>query len=180
MKKVSEKRYRLSHPESGYDRRVTVKQFRLPNGMIDTFFVDNNKDSVQIFAITTDDKVIMVKQFRPGTEKTELELPGGGVDKLEDDDLVSAAERELLEETSYAGGSIVYLRSVPYTPYSTGRRHMFLATGCEQVSKKLDLDENEVLVPVLLPIEEARELMKEAGFRGYDCAYLALDKLGKL
>lgn len=179
MKKVSEKRYVVKHAESGYDKKLLVKQFELPNGMTDTFILDEGKDSVQIFAMTENGYVICVQQFRPAYEKEELELPGGGMSAEDEGDHATAAYRELLEESGHEG-ELSYLASIPYSPYSLGRRHCYVATGCRKVAK-LDLDPNEFLKVILIPLEEFREeKMKKGQVRGVDACYMALDRLGIL
>jgi len=178
FKKIKEKKFKIVDKESGYDKRIILKTFTLPNGMTENFFIDHAKDSVQIFALTRTQEVICVKQFRAGTEELELELPGGGLEEGEDPNL--AAGRELQEETgAHVHGDVIFLASFPYNPYSTGRRYSFLATECE-IQKELNLDPNEFLEVVLVPLTEFRELMKKGKVRGFDAAYLALDALGLL
>lgn len=177
-KKISEKRLKLVDKESGFDKKIIVKKIQLPNGMTEGFFIDDAKDSVQVFAITKDEQVVCVEQFRPGTETMELELPGGGLDSGEDAHL--AANRELLEETMFQGGSPVFLSKVPYSPYSTGYRFSYMITDCAQVEKEQDLDPNEFVQVRLVPIEDFRTMMREGKVRGFECAYLGLDKLGRL
>src|SRR6201999_896495 len=60
-------------------------------------------DWVNVLALTDDDRVVILRQFRPGTERVYLEIPGGMIDPGEDP--VSGAIRELAEETGYTGGT---------------------------------------------------------------------------
>ena len=60
------------------------------------FFLLNCQDWVNIIAITKENNIVMVKQHRFGTSKTELEIPGGIIEKGEEP--MEAAKRELLEE----------------------------------------------------------------------------------
>lgn len=179
FKKLSQRRFKVLDKESGYDKRIILKTFQLPNGMTENFFIDSAKDSVQVFAITSDNKVVCVEQFRAGTENIDLELPGGALESGEDP--VEAAKRELLEETTFGSDKPpVFLSKVPYSPYSTGFRHSYLLLDCKSTAKQ-NLDPNEFVKIKLVPLEpDFRQLMLEAKVRGFDCAYIALDKLGKL
>jgi len=175
-KKINEKKYKIKDNLSGYDKDFIVKTFRLPNGIIENFFIDDNKDSVQIFAVTDDNKVLTVRQFRPGVENYCIELPGGGMEKGEDP--MESAIRELKEETGYEG-EIHYLGKQNYNPYSTGMRHMFVAHNCRKVDG-LELDENEFLQVVKWPLGKFRNNIKNGSIRGFDCAYAGLDYLDLL
>lgn len=176
FKKVKEKHLKLKDPTSGYDKELVLKTFQLPNGMTENFFIDKGKDSVQIFAITEDEQVLCVKQFRAGPEKVQLELPGGGLEQGED--IEKAAVRELLEETGFQGGKPMFLAALDYSPYSSGKRHLYMVTGCRKV-KELDLDPNEFLEVLLVPMEQFRKLMIEGKVRGHDTAYMGLDRLNQ-
>ncbi len=65
------------------------------------FYVMDLADAVTVIALTPDNRVILVRQFRAGSGRDGLEPPGGLIDAGEDAD--QAAARELLEETGYAG-----------------------------------------------------------------------------
>lgn len=177
MKKLSEKTLVLKDPTSGYDKRIISKSFRLPNGMVENFFIDEAKDSVQVFALCDNQsKVIVVKQFRPGSETHELELPGGGIEQGEDP--VEAGKRELKEESGYEASECILLSSVPYSPYSTGKRYNVLAADCRRSKDGLDLDPNEFLQVGIMPLEAFREAMSRGTVRGFEAAYQGLEKLG--
>ena len=175
-KKLGEKTIKIKDGISGYDKDILVKTFRLPNGVIENFFIDKANDSVQIFPITSEGEVIVVKQFRAGDESQNLELPGGGIEKGEDP--ADAAERELKEETGFSG-EMSYLGKQPYGPYSTGVRHMFAANNCKRVDG-LELDDNEFLTVISFPLYKFRTLLRQGKFRGVECSFLGLDHLDLL
>ncbi|WP_161630020.1 NUDIX hydrolase [Desulfogranum mediterraneum] len=58
-------------------------------------------DWVNVVAVTPERRLVMIRQFRYGSRRQEIEIPGGMIDPGEDP--VSAACRELLEETGYTG-----------------------------------------------------------------------------
>ena len=86
--------------DSGY-RKLIRKTFELPNGKTHEFDIKDEMQVVCILGLTKENKVILVEEFRPGMEKTLLEIPGGQVEEGEDP--TEAAKREFLEETGYTG-----------------------------------------------------------------------------
>lgn len=175
--KIAQKIFKIIHP-GGFHKRIAVKSFELPNGLKETFFVDQDRDSVQIFCITKDANpdVILVQQFRPGPEETQLELPGGGLEPGEEP--LHAGIRELMEETGYAGDA-TYMGSLPYSPYSSGRRHCVLVINAKQVDTQ-HLDPNEFVTVLKMPLRDFRIKIKNGSIRGWDLGYLGLDYIGKL
>lgn len=177
MKKIKEIRRTYVHQPTGYKKKVVEKTFLLPDGRSWTSFIDRVDDSVNIFPMTDDGQVVLVKQFRPGTERIEFELPGGMIDPGEK--APRAAERELLEETGYEG-NLEFISSRSYSPYSSGMRHIFVATGCKKVSEEQDLDPDEFLDIAVVHMEDLENLLYEGKIRNPDGAYMALHHLGIL
>src|ERR1700733_4225730 len=66
------------------------------------FFVLESVDWVNIIALTPQQELVMVEQYRFGSNTVELEIPGGMMDPGETDP-VATAVRELREETGYEG-----------------------------------------------------------------------------
>lgn len=56
---------------------------------------------VNVVATTEANELLIIRQYRFGTDRIEIEIPGGAVNKGEDP--LAAGLRELLEETGYAG-----------------------------------------------------------------------------
>ena len=65
------------------------------------FYLFDFPNWVNIIARTPDKEILMIRQFRYGTKRMELEIPGGTIDPGEDP--VAAGCRELLEETGFVG-----------------------------------------------------------------------------
>jgi 8-oxo-dGTP pyrophosphatase MutT (NUDIX family) len=85
-------------------------------------------DWVNMVALTDTGLSVMVRQFRFGVGYTTLETPGGMVDPGEDS--LTAARRELKEETGYTGGEWQYLGAVEPNPaFHDHLCHHWLARG---------------------------------------------------
>jgi ADP-ribose pyrophosphatase len=132
-----------------------------PEGkIIDPYYVYEFPTWVSALAITNDNKVVMVKQYRHGIEDTILEVPGGCVDDT-DKTLEEAVARELKEETGYVFKNYFYLGKISPNPSTNNNwMHMFLATGGEQASMQ-QLDHNEEIEVMTIELEELRELIEQ-------------------
>jgi len=88
------------------------------------FYVLHGPDWVNVIALTPGNDVLLIRQFRQGTAKVTLEIPGGGVDPGEDP--AEAARRELLEETGFAGAAPEWLGTVhPNPAIQSNRCHTY-------------------------------------------------------
>jgi 8-oxo-dGTP pyrophosphatase MutT (NUDIX family) len=83
-------------------------------------------DWVDVIALTPDDHVVLVDQYRHGVRKVRTEFPAGTVDDSEAPLL--AAQRELLEETGYASVCWHLIGTAAVYPAAQSNRiHCFLA-----------------------------------------------------
>jgi 8-oxo-dGTP pyrophosphatase MutT (NUDIX family) len=108
---------------------------RLPTGaVIEEYFVLEYPAWVNVVAVTSDDRVVLVRQYRHGLGRVGIELPAGVVDPG-DPSPESAARRELLEETGYGGGAWRPLGVASANPSThSNLTYSFLAVGVEQVA----------------------------------------------
>jgi ADP-ribose pyrophosphatase len=98
---------------------------------------------VVVLAITTAKEVVMVRQYRHGTEKIHLELPGGLIDPG-DPSPIAAAQRELLEETGYRSKNLRIIgECFPQPAILSNKCFICLATDAEyKQDQALDLGED--------------------------------------
>lgn len=132
-----------------------------PEGkIVDPYYVYEFPTWVSALAITEDNQVVMVRQYRHGIQETILEVPGGCVDAT-DKRLEDAIARELTEETGYVFKNFQYLGKVSPNPSTNNNwMHMFLATEGKKVFEQ-QLDHNEEIDVILLELDEVHELIQE-------------------
>jgi tyrosyl-tRNA synthetase len=125
------------------------------DGKEKSFSVLEARDWVNILALTPDNMVVLVNQYRHGSREFSLELPGGVTDP--GDSLAEGAKRELMEETGYSVGPISELVSFYPNPALLGNRiTTFLAKGAIKTGGT-DFDENEETEVLLLSLPEIKE-----------------------
>ncbi len=113
--------------------RVITRRMQSPdNTIVDDFYILDAPDWVNVVALTDQNEFILVNQYRFGTGKLSLEVPGGVVDKGETHRV--AAVRELLEETGFASTEWRQLGILAPNPaLNTNQCGIWLATGCTYI-----------------------------------------------
>ena len=172
------KEWQKEHEETAYKgfRTINKKTFRLPDGSVKVFDVKMERDVACIFALTPEEKVVLIRQFRPGPERILTEMPGGEVEPGETWD--AAVARELKEETGYVPESLIYLGTSLSCPYTTRIKHNYLALGCRPEAGAA-LDPEEQTEPFEMPLPEFRERLLAGEFPESDTAFLALARYDK-
>lgn len=131
---------------------------RRSDGLEGEFFVLDTNDWVNVLALTPDNKIILVRQFRYGSMEQSLEPPGGVVERGEDP--VVAGLRELQEETGYVGEEPKLLGVVrPNAAILSNRCHVILVRNAHKTAE-LNFDQHEELVTELYPVKELKEMVR--------------------
>lgn len=140
---------------------LTVRRdrVRLPTGAVnDEYYVLEYPTWVNVIAIDREGRFVMVEQYRHGLQEVFTELVAGVAEEGEAP--LEAAQRELLEETGYAGGTWRLSTVLSANPGSHNNlSYSFIATGVERVAEQ-HLDETEDVAVRLLSRDEVLQLLR--------------------
>lgn len=132
---------------------LRVDTVRLPNENTATREVIEHNGGVCIAALTDKRELLFVRQYRHPYGKVLLELPAGKLDSKEEDRL-SAAIRELREETGAVAQNVQFLGELyPAPGYCDEILTLYLATGLS--FGDTDPDEDEFLQIERIPLDKA-------------------------
>ena len=161
---------------------LRIDKCEMPNGhIVDDYYVLEYGTWVNGVAITEDNEVLMVEQYRHAADIISLEIPGGVVDEGENPQ--EALRRELLEETGYQFDDFELLCIVSPNP-STGNNQVYsyLAKGGKKVQEQ-SLDDAEDINVKKYTIDEIKQLLAENKIaQAMHCTglFYGLMKLGEL
>jgi ADP-ribose pyrophosphatase len=131
------KSVRFRHPVRGTERDFTVA---------------HAPDWVNVVARTPADELVLVRQFRFGSNEFSLELPGGVIEAGEDP--VAAGIRELGEETGYGGGKVTLLGSVNPNPAIQDNKCHFVFVDGAVPTIPIDWDDDEEIQVSTAPVDQ--------------------------
>lgn len=143
---------------------VESRTYLLPNGKTQSgHFVAKEKAGVTIVAVTTQGTLLLVRQFRTAVDEVMYDFPGGGMD-ADEQDILQAAQRELIEETGYESKNWTMVGSFYPMPHRMqNNSHILLATDCEQVVEPNAGEEEFVTIHEVTP-EELDQMIKTQQF----------------
>ncbi|MBR6027210.1 MAG: NUDIX hydrolase [Neisseriaceae bacterium] len=137
---------------------VCVDEVKLPNGNSATREVVHHPGAVAVLAITNDEKIILVEQYRYACSQTLLEIPAGKLD-IQGESPQQCALRELAEETPYTAKSVELIYTF-YTSagFSDEKLYLYQAHDlCKNSTARAD--EDEFLRLVMMDKKEAADAL---------------------
>lgn len=137
-----------SHPHNGHTGRYVVLE---------------SPDWVNIVALTDDEHIVLVRQWRHGSRTVELEIPAGLVERGESP--LAAGVRELREETGYSPRDARIIGQVrPNCAYQDNTCFTVLAEGCT-LAGDTAFDPGEDLELVKTPLRDVPTLVRDGTLR---------------
>jgi 8-oxo-dGTP pyrophosphatase MutT (NUDIX family) len=129
------------------------------SGIAHDFYIVELADAVNVIALTPENELVLVRQFRAGSGHDSLETPGGLLDPGED--ALEAGARELLEETGYAGDPPQLIGTVWSNPsLLTSRTTIIVIRNAWRVSEP-HLDSGEELRIELVPRATVNDMIDD-------------------
>lgn len=137
---------------------VEKHKVSLPNDETAYREVVKHNGAVAICALTPNQEVILVKQYRKALEQELLEIPAGKLEPGED--RKSAAMRELEEETGYKAKKLTLIGEVYGTPgFSNEKISVYFADAL--VEGEVNLDEDEFVEKVLYSLDDVKKAVED-------------------
>lgn len=149
--------------ESNYFRpRFRLDKVELSNGNILDATVLELSAWANVFAVTKNQEVVLIKQYRHGVQDVLWEIPGGVVEDGEEP--LIGVKRELLEETGYTASEFIQVGKIyPNPAFQTNTMYCFLALNAERVAEQ-NLDGGEDIEVHLVPMDELLAMTKRGEF----------------
>lgn len=160
MKKFEEKTTYTTPIYDGKIVKLQVDEVILPNGKAAKREIIKHPGAVAVIAITNEDKLVMVEQYRKALERSIVEIPAGKLEPGEEP--IVTARRELEEETGYGAHTFTFLQAFATSPgFADEIIHLFVAKDLYQIEDKAGLDEDEFVELLEVSLEEAQAMVAD-------------------
>lgn len=165
MKKFEEKTIHSQTIFTGKVISLKVDDVTLPNGAIAKREIINHPGAVAVIAITENNKILLVEQYRKALERSIIEIPAGKLEQGEEP--IVTARRELEEETGYTSNHFEFIQAFATSPgFADEVIHLFVAKNLKKLEVPLALDEDEFVELMEVTLEEAQAMVLDG--RIYD------------
>ena len=145
---------------SGHVVKLYVDNVRLPNKKMAKREVVRHAGAACVLAVTSKNKVVLVKQYRHATGETLYEIPAGKLDQ-EGENAAEAALRELAEETPYTAQEVVLLHTFFTSPgFCDEKIYLYQAKKVKKDST-LSADEDEFVNTVVWDKKKVKKALKQ-------------------
>lgn len=156
MSRLEEKTINTEHIFTGRIISLQVDDVELPDGNTSKREIVKHPGAVAVIAVTNENKIVMVEQFRKALERNLVEIPAGKLEKGEAPDVCAA--RELEEETGYICETLELVNSFYTSPgFADEIVHVYEARGLSKKENPAGQDEDEFINLLELSLEEAKE-----------------------
>lgn len=133
-------------------------KMQLPNQHVVDWDYIHHKGAAAIIPIDENDEILMVRQYRIGTECELLEIPAGALNPGEDP--FESALREMEEETGYVSSNVKHLIDVYAAPaYTSECVSIYYAKDLQKTRQ--NFDEDEFIVLERYPLDELIQMIME-------------------
>ena len=150
--RLAEKQLTTEEIFNGVILHVVRDQVGLSNGNTTVREVIRHIGAVCVIPVTENNEVVVERQYRYPLDRVILEIPAGKLD-APDEDRLSAAQRELMEETGYTADEWTEIGDFhPAPAYSDEYITMYLARGLHKGER--DLDDDEFLDVYAIPLAD--------------------------
>lgn len=160
MKKFEEKTISSTPVFNGKIISLQIDDVTLPNGASSKREIVKHPGAVAVIAVTEENKILFVEQYRKPLERSLVEIPAGKIEINEDP--IVTARRELEEETGYTTNQLTYITSFYTSPgFADEIIHLYYTDTLEELSYDVDGDEDEFVEKIALTLEETEEYVAE-------------------
>ncbi|GAB6639191.1 NUDIX hydrolase [Streptococcus uberis] len=140
---------------------VVVDDVQLPNNLgTSKRELVLHRGAVSILAVTPENKLVIVKQYRKAIEGVSFEIPAGKLEMGENGSELEAAKRELEEETGYSGDLELIYEFYTAIGFCNEKIKLYLATQLKKVENPRPQDDDEVLEIYELSYQECLDLIE--------------------
>jgi ADP-ribose pyrophosphatase len=173
MKKFEEKTIKSEKIFDGKIVQLQVDEVQLPNGKTSQREIIKHPGAVAVIAITKENKIVLVEQYRKPLEKSLIEIPAGKLEPGENP--MIAAIRELEEETGYSTKSLSFVTSFYSSPgFADELLHIYITNDIQKLENPRPADDDEFVELVELTLDEAKQYVEEERIHDAKTAYAVL------